>query len=137
MSIIKAGVCLHLKVEGYPDPHLHVVLTDPFGEPPEVVIVSLRTYKGDHAPGYDPTVRLQPGEKVHRFVKHDTYVFYKWARLIEVARLQRIIKEDLTVKDRDDCPPEMLRTIQDGLFESKFPKQGIQTYCKERFDEGA
>jgi hypothetical protein len=133
MGIIKAGVCLHLKVEGYPDPHLHIVLTDPYGEPAEVVIVSLRTYKGDNALGYDPTVRLKPGDGVHSFVKRDTYVFYKWARRMAVARLERIIKDDLTVKDREACPAQMLTTIQDGLLASKFPKKGVQSYCKERW----
>jgi len=112
---------------------LHGLAFSASGEPPEVVIVSRRTYKGDDAQGYDPTVRLQPGEKVHRFVRGDTYVFYKWARVIEVARLQRIIKEDLNAKDRDDCPPEMLKTIQEGLLKSKFPKKGVQKYCREQW----
>jgi hypothetical protein len=129
MDRIKSGVCLHLKVEGYPTPHLHIILTDPVGDPPTVAMVSLRTYR-EGALGLDDTVILNPGPGIHKFVKHKTYVFYKWARTIEVARLERIIDEDLTTKDQDDCSPEMLETVRAGLFKSIHPKQKIKTYCQ-------
>lgn len=129
MGRIKSGVCLHLKVEGYPTPHLHIILTDPFGDPPTVAMVSLRTYK-EGTLGLDDTVILNPGPGIHRFVTHKTFVFYKWARTIEVARLERIIDEDLNTKDRDDCSPEMLETVREGLFKSKHPKQKVQAYCR-------
>jgi hypothetical protein len=133
MGRIKAGVCLHLKVEGYPKPHLHIVLTEPYGEPPTVAIVSLRTYK-DQALGLDDTVVLEPGPGIHRFVTHKSFVFYKWARPIEVARLERLIDEDLNTKDRDDCSAELLAIIREGLFRSPYPKRKIQDFCQEAFD---
>ena len=57
------------------EPHLWIVLTDPEGNPGEVVVVNLTSQR----PGSDATVVLQRGD--HPFVRHDTVVYYGDARM--------------------------------------------------------
>jgi hypothetical protein len=66
--------------------HLWIVLTEPEGSPPQVVIVNLTKNK----PRADATCILMPGE--HEFVKVETVVHYGDARLVPAEPLNQIAK---------------------------------------------
>jgi len=124
MGVVKAGICVHLKSVDQ-SKHLHIVLTDPNGQPPTVAIVSLRTHRKE----LDETVVLGPSD--HPFVKRKTIVQYAWAKIIESDKLETAIQSDLTLRHKQDCSPELLKQIRDGLFKSPFTTPRIKSYCQD------
>jgi hypothetical protein len=106
--------------------HLWIVLTEPEGQPLEVVIVNLTKNK----PLADTTCILSPGD--HTFIKVETVVHYADARKVPAEPLHALTK--LTSYDfHDDCSEELLERIQRGLLASKSTPKGIKAYCRERF----
>lgn len=129
MSLIKAGVCLHLKTQGQHTPHLFVVLNDPFGDPPRICMVNLSTNAS-----IDKTVILKPGEPaMHMFVKQPTYVIYGWALIKNAAHLEAIVKADISKRHHKPCAELLLRRLREGLFRSPFTKEGVIKFCQEAF----
>ncbi|MCI0390265.1 MAG: hypothetical protein MOB07_16065 [Acidobacteria bacterium] len=127
MGGIKSGTCVFLtKPAAKAIPHLWIVLTDPEGDPPQVVMVNLNTKRD----GSDTTVVLHPGE--HRFIKHETVVNYSDARFVEVGNLQALIAMHRDWQD-DDCSDDLLAKIRQGLIDSPFTPNKIKTYCQARF----
>ena len=80
------------------EPHLHVVLCDPFSNPlieggrETVVLVSISTYE---APPnrLNSVCVLQPGD--HPFIKHASYVCYHLARQMAVKDIQNNLQSGL------------------------------------------
>lgn len=128
MGVVKAGICVHIKDDDRS--HLHIVITDPDNRNPQgVAIVSLRTYR----PELDDTVLINPGDAgCHPFIKRPTCVAYIKSKVVEVARLEARIKDDLNFRHRDDCSIELLEKIREGLFKSSFSRESIKKYCKEQ-----
>jgi mRNA-degrading endonuclease toxin of MazEF toxin-antitoxin module len=128
MGVIHSGVCLFLHKPGdpYAKDHLWIVLTEPHGNPGEVVIVSLTTKRS----GSDLTVILHPGD--HSFIKHETVVSYMDSRKVEEGNLVSLLAMG---RDRrhDDCSEELLAHIRQGLLDSPFTPNKIKTYCAERW----
>jgi hypothetical protein len=102
-----------------------VVVTEPDGDPPQSVIVSLTTRRT----GSDATVVLVPGE--HPFVIRETVVFYADARLVHVNQLEQLIAAGVTTRHAD-CSAELLRRIQAGLSASPMTPEFIKGYCAAR-----
>ena len=127
MSGIHSGGCLLLpKPDRYAKDHLWVVLTEPHGDSGDVVIVSLTTKRT----GSDLTVVLRPGD--HSFIDHETVVFYADARIVEAGALTALIALNRE-RRHDNCSPELLSRIQQGLFDSPFTPKKIKEYCRDRF----
>jgi hypothetical protein len=127
MSGIHSGVSFLLPKPGrYDKEHLWIVLTDPHGNPAEVVIVSLTTRRY----GADPTVVLTLGD--HPFIKNETVVYYPDARIVEEGNLVAILtlRRDAL---KDDCSPELLARIRQGLLDSPFTPNKIKNYCRARY----
>lgn len=123
---IYPGTCILLPKPSGDVRHLWVVLTEPEGEPPQVVIVNLTKNK----PRADATCILMPGD--HEFVKVETVVHYGDARLAPADPLNQIAK----LHDYDfhaDCSEELLERIQRGLLASPSVPKKIKAYCQSRF----
>jgi hypothetical protein len=127
MHGIRSGVCLLLpKPDKYAKDHLWIVLTDPHGDPPEVVMVSLTTKR----PGSDPTTVLEPGD--HPFVKHETVVSYADARIVQAGALVAILALRRDARN-DDCSDGLLARIRQGLLDSPFTPNKIKDYCRAQY----
>ena len=128
MALIKAGVCLYLQTKGQAKHHLHVILSDPVGNPPAVVVVSFSTdIKTDR------TVVLNPGPGMHPFITEETFVVYKWTRLMNADSLEGLVSKDMTKRHHRACSAELLKTLRDGVFASPFTTPSMQEYCKHVF----
>lgn len=124
---LRAGSCIFLeKPDKESISHLWLLLTDPAGNPPEVVIVNLTTYRE----GVDTTVLLS--DKDHSFITHPTIVYYADARKTEVDFLYRLIALDPKRLHNESCTPELLEKVRNGLFESTFTPRKIKKYCREQ-----
>ena len=124
MSLIKAGACIFLPDRGRRDEyHLHVVLNDPYGDPPTVAVVSWSSTINE-----DKTVILRVGE--HSFIDKETYVVYEWMQYKNARILETQIAADLTKKYRHNCSPALLKRIQDGIFISKYTRPKAYEYCR-------
>ena len=123
---IYPGTCILLPKPSGDIRHLWIVLTEPEGDPPQVVIVNLTKQKN----GADQTCVLQPGD--HEFVKTETIVHYGDARLAPAEPLRTIAKMP-GYDFHEDCSHQLLERVRKGLFDSPYTPKKIKTYCKDRF----
>jgi|SRR5918999_108226 hypothetical protein len=126
MGNIYAGRTIELPKTSGGIPHLWIVVTDPEGNPPEVVIVNLTTRQIDS----DTTVVLNVGD--HRYIRHETVVFYADARFAKTAGIEAISRFP-GYGYHDDCSAKLLSTVRQGLLDSADTPKKIKEYCKVRF----
>ena len=108
------------------DNHLWVVVTDPEGDPPRVVMVNLTSFR----PGVDETVILNPGD--HPFVRHKTVINYGDARFTCTKLIDKAYERGLaTIKQ--PASAELQERIKNGLLESKEPPKNIKEYCSKNW----
>lgn len=121
---IYAGKTFHLPTPPAGKYHFWIAATDPDGIPEKFVMVNLTTKRSNS----DTTVILD--SKDHRFINHETVVYYLDARFVEVSIIQKAIREGISSFD-DDCSNEVLERIQLGLMQSPFTPNKIKMYCRE------
>lgn len=103
--------------------HLFVVLNDPkvfpnYGPNPQVLLVNLSTVRpGVH---FDATCLLQPG--CHRFVKIESYVVYRGARVDPAAHLLGLVQKGI-FRPQDPLSAAIVGAIRAGLIASPFTKR--------------
>lgn len=109
--------------------HLFILLTDPHTDEAGkncVLMVSLSTVR----PGmpHDPTCILYAGD--HSFVKHDSYVVYQKARLAEVDKVLRGVKNGQLVP-QSPMDGTVFARICKGLEDSRLtPTKQLTFYLK-------
>ena len=130
MADIYAGRSIVLPKTSGATPHLWIVLTEPEGYPPEVVIVNLTTRKPDS----DTTLTLNAGD--HPFIEHETVVYYADARLAKAGGIEQIVKY-AGYGFHDDCSSDLLKRVRRGLLDSRYTPKKIKEYCKSRFSMSA
>lgn len=126
MNVISAGRTLYLADPSGVHPHLWLILTDPAGSPPEVVIVMVRTPKAFT----DETLLLDPGD--HPFVRHRSCVQYSTA----VVRRVGAITAQATAGRctlREDMTRELLARARAGLRDSPFTVNAVKKYCEKKW----
>lgn len=90
--------------------HLFIVLTEPLGEPPEVLLVSLSSVT-DGSP-CDASCLIEVGE--HQFVLHQSFVAYRFARIVRAEVLRSGVDSGKFVA-REPVSEALYRRICDGL----------------------
>jgi hypothetical protein len=97
--------------------HLFVLLTDPIKSPgfqdKQVLLVNIATVPAPLP--YDATCIIQPAE--HRFIKHESYVFYAKARIEAANALLRGVKSGQLIP-HDIMDQTLVQRISDGLLQS-------------------
>ncbi len=97
--------------------HLFVLLTDPIEAPDfnekQVLLVNIASVPNGLP--YDSTCILQPGE--HRFIKHESYVYYAKARIESANALLRGIKSGQLMA-HEIMDEAVVKRICDGLQQS-------------------
>ena len=104
--------------------HLWVVVTPPFDNLKEVVIVNITSLKS-HS---DHTVILDVGD--HPFIKHPSSIYYADATITQIAALQRAIDSG-EFSTHQDFPLKTLSRIQAGIFISDFTPNKVKKYCEQ------
>ena len=123
MALIKAGTCIYLPDPGTGKTRLHVVLNDAYGDPPGFAIVSLSsTVKAD------TTTILNVGD--HSYIEKETYVVYPWMQYKDAAKLEAKVAADMSIRHHHSCSPELLKRIQDGIFESPHMRGNKLEFCR-------
>lgn len=122
----KPGDAVLLRKPNQTVEHLWVILTEPEGDPSQVVMVNLTTQRS----GSDTTVVLNVGE--HPFIQHPTAVNYFDARFTPAEPLQQGVDAGF-FSDLQCCEPGVLKKIQQGLLASRFTPKRIKNYCAQRF----
>lgn len=112
----------------YPDggiPHLWIVVTEPFGTPAEVAIVSITSYR----PGKDDTVKLGPGD--HPFIRKLSVVFYPDTRVMPVEAIVREVT-NAQASFHADCSEDLLERVRQGLLASPATPRRMKEYVRGR-----
>ena len=93
------------------DSHLWVVISDPAQDANEILIVNFTTLRADS----ERACVLVAGE--HPFVKHDTCVNYRGAKVVSEASIESLIKAG-HVQAHATVSSAILKRIQDGAANS-------------------
>ena len=97
--------------------HLFVLLTDPIEasgfDEKQVLLVNIASVPNGLP--YDATCIIQPGE--HRFIKHESYVFYAKARIEAANALLRGVKSGQLIP-HEIIDQALVKRICDGLQQS-------------------
>lgn len=126
MEKVYAGRCIVWQHDPAIQEHLWIVLSDPEGDPPQVVAVNL-TQRGNQP---DTTVVLNAGD--HKFIKKETIVYYADARFVPAGAIEAYANQP-GYRFKDDCSDDLLNKIREGLKNSKFTPKKIKSYCATRF----
>ena len=102
-------------------PHLWFVLSDSNINPSRVVIANFTTWDGRG----DSACIVEAGE--HPFVTHKTYVRYRDARIVSVAKLEELRQQGL-LHFRENLSEGLLERVRKGADESQFLKNAIREY---------
>jgi hypothetical protein len=114
-----AGATL-LMPSGADGDHLYIVLNEPkqfpgYGSQPCVVFVNVSTAR--QGVRHDETCLLSAG--CHLFVKQDSYVVYRSARIERVSHVQRLVQQGV-FKPHTPFEEGLLAVIKVGLRSSPF-----------------
>lgn len=101
--------------------HLHIVCCDPDNEG-NVVIVSIASYVNNLCDG---TCILQPNE--HVWLRHESYVLYRSAQIIEAERLESGIAAG-EILERDDFNAQTFLRIRNGINNSPHTKRKVKRF---------
>lgn len=126
MNLIRAGRSLYLSETPGARPHLWFVLTDPYGNPPEIMAVMVRTPKRFT----DETTILEVGD--HPFIVHRSCVHFSSAARFTVASIMK-----MTVAGhcelRADMSTPLLARVRSGFRSSPFTVYAHKNYCANRW----
>ncbi len=111
-------------------PHLWVVLSEPHGIPPSLLVVSLTSYQQ----GMSRACIFNQGE--HRFIRHETVVYYRGLGWLEAGELQTMFSDASAIHDQDATPDLMLKIVDACLMEVSEPDGkigvGYESYLVEQ-----
>jgi hypothetical protein len=109
-------------------PHLWFIITEPDPESNQCVMVSLTTLRY----GKDQTVILRAGD--HSFITKDSIILFSDAMLVDANSITAQINAG-TIRQHDDCSPEALRLIQDGLLSSPQTPNKFLALCRRAWGQ--
>lgn len=95
--------------------HLFACLTDPLGPGRDTLLVSISTLRRGEP--HDPTCRLFPGD--HPFVRWESYVNYRFARIEPAPKIERGVQQGLFIPQQA-LDGAIFARICHGLTESRF-----------------
>ena len=104
--------------------HLHIAITDPVDSGnhiPCILLVSVASIRQGES-GYDTTCVLQPAD--HPFIRHDSYVVYRQAVIMELRDLERDLNNGL-ITSRERAGADVVERIVMGVEKSEFTKNHI------------
>ncbi len=110
--------------------HLHVAVTNPFDSGnhiPQILLVSLASIHPDGF-GYDQTCILKPDD--HPFIKHDSYVVYRRAQIMELRYLERMLKNGLITR-KEIADTKVVERIIVGIERSPATKNYIIEFTRQ------
>lgn len=92
--------------------HFRIVISDP-NEDNEFLTVPVDTFRSDFQ---DKSCLIEKDE--HSFIKHRSFVNYKFAKVLSFAKIFNGLRSGLFIK-KEDVSPELLSRIQNGAKISK------------------
>ncbi len=123
MLELKPGDCFLIetnKEAGVVKSHLFVVVIETEPHTLNTIIVNIQTIRGEK---HDKTVILYRGD--HDFIKQDSYVNYRLARIISVPELEQKIKEGVA-KIKNPVSSTILQRIAEGITRSPFTPMEVK-----------
>lgn len=96
--------------------HLFIILNNPSqSKPQKCLLVNISTIRNSIM--FDSACIIEPGE--HKFIKKRSFVFYRFAKIIEAKELIKKVKSGEFIA-HESISEELYKKIVDGLFKSKF-----------------
>ena len=131
MGFVSGDTFLNDSVPGAPE-HLWIVATDPEGDPPSVVIVNVTSLVDDGKRHIDEACVLN--ESDHPFVRHDSFMKYKAAALVEVSTLQSLLAKGL-IKSPAPVSAHVLQRVRQGFLDSEFSEKRFQDIVRPYLED--
>jgi hypothetical protein len=132
---IYAGTAFRAKNQAGEDTrrHLNIVLSNPAGNPAEVLLVNLTSRLYQVSTPYednDTSCLVYPGD--HPFVTKESFVFYARANIVAVEPLQSLLKIG-KAHFEEDCSDVLLLRIWEGLRKSDYVPPIVLRYGEKNF----
>ena len=110
--------------------HLHIICNNPVFYPIDgassVLAVNISTVRESSI--YDGTCILHRGD--HPFVHHDSFVYYKDATILKVARADVLYREGSLIP-KGQLSEDVFQRVLKGFFESEEVTPRIMTFVKD------
>jgi len=106
--------------------HLFILITDPQGKDKYLLMVSLSSVRLNRF--VDGTCILHCGD--HAFIKHDTFVNYRYSTIIPSSKLMRGVKDDV-LRYQGLIDVSVFQRICDGLCVSPYTPLKMKNFFKE------
>ena len=103
--------------------HLFICMTDPVGAGRETLLVSVSTLRAGLP--HDPTCRLFTAD--HPFIRQDSFVSYRHARIQPAAAIERGVQSGVLVP-REILDGAIFARVCKGLSESRFVTPAVLTF---------
>jgi len=116
----RATLLIPSGTENDPDrKHLFILLTDPYPHPESNIKSSLIVSVSSLRPNlpHDPTCKLYSGD--HPFIKHDSYVVYRSARIETADKLINGVNQGI-FNHKESLSGDIFARVCHGLGESRF-----------------
>lgn len=122
-----AGATL-LMPSGNQGNHLYIALNDPspfenYGPHPSVILVNLSSIRDGLS--YDKTCVLPAG--VHPFIKRDSFVFYRNARIEQAGHVVQLVERGV-FSAHQPVSAAVLEAVKAGLYQSPFTKREFKQF---------
>jgi hypothetical protein len=108
------------------DYHLYFVITDPVGNPQEVALVNLTSYR----PNIDDSAVFDVAD--HPNITQKSMINYAGAQVAPVESLQMYVTANPR-RLKPSCSPKMLQTIRDGFWKTDATAKKMRTFCDGLF----
>jgi len=122
--MLGAGDCLLIDTNqdegGYLQSRLFVIILDCEEHTKNTIIVYAQTLRSPRA---DRTTVLHPGE--HKFIKHDSHIEYRQAKIVSAMDLERMIQEG-QARPMDKMGNDVFKRICDGILKSPFTPMEVR-----------
>ncbi len=126
MLEIGKGSTVYIDLPSPDSKHLFFVLTQPFGEPPVVIMVNISTVRGLRFE--DHTTILDCGD--HPYITHRSFVAFDYARKIRVDVIEQKINEGST-QLMDDLSDDIVQRILEGFLRSSRTPSDLKSICRK------
>jgi hypothetical protein len=111
--------------------HLYICLADPLGAAREALLVPVASvHEGEP---HDATCHLYPGD--HRFIRHESYVNYRFARIEQAERIEKGVRDGVLVP-HDVLDGAVFARVCKGLQESRLVAPKIRAFFAASEERG-
>jgi hypothetical protein len=117
--VCRAGATALMKYATSGTPHLYVILTNPFDDPPNTIWINVTTPNKKS----DRSIILTRGD--HPFLTHDSVLSYRFCDIVPLSKFA-VLESEKKLIPSTDISPELLKKIQRAVSDSRLVRMQVR-----------